>query len=257
MNSFRAVQRALDFEIVRQGRLLDQGQTIAQETRGWVEAKGATISQRSKEYAHDYRYFPEPDLPPLHLGRRLRRAGPGRAPRAAPAAGGAAPARPRPLRVRRRRPQRRARGRARLRGAGGLRGSGQGCRQLADGGGGQAEPREPYPAAAQRARGGRPRRPGQDGRVGAASTAPPPRSSSRSSTCPVATPLRWSATGVCPGQRPGRAGAAGRRGASPRIPAAVADFRGGQEQALQRLVGRGDEGDPGTRRRPGGHRPAP
>ncbi len=67
MNSFRAVQRALEYEIVRQGRLLDQGETIAQETRGWVEAKGATISQRSKEYAHDYRYFPEPDLPPLHL----------------------------------------------------------------------------------------------------------------------------------------------------------------------------------------------
>ncbi|HXZ99343.1 MAG TPA: Asp-tRNA(Asn)/Glu-tRNA(Gln) amidotransferase subunit GatB [Candidatus Binatia bacterium] len=67
MNSFRAVQRALEYEIVRQGRLLDQGQAIAQETRGWVEAKGATISQRSKEYAHDYRYFPEPDLPPLQL----------------------------------------------------------------------------------------------------------------------------------------------------------------------------------------------
>ncbi|MGD0833432.1 MAG: Asp-tRNA(Asn)/Glu-tRNA(Gln) amidotransferase subunit GatB [Candidatus Dormibacteria bacterium] len=69
MNSFRAVQRALEFEIVRQGRLLDQGQTIAQETRGWVEARGATIGQRSKEYAHDYRYFPEPDLPPLQLSR--------------------------------------------------------------------------------------------------------------------------------------------------------------------------------------------
>ena len=68
MNSFRAVQRALEFEIVRQGRLLDQGQTIAQETRGWVEARGATIGQRSKEYAHDYRYFPEPDLPPLQIG---------------------------------------------------------------------------------------------------------------------------------------------------------------------------------------------
>ena len=67
MNSFRAVQRALEFEIVRQGRLLDRGQAIEQETRGWVEAKGATISQRSKEHAHDYRYFPEPDLPPLHL----------------------------------------------------------------------------------------------------------------------------------------------------------------------------------------------
>jgi aspartyl-tRNA(Asn)/glutamyl-tRNA(Gln) amidotransferase subunit B len=71
MNSFRAVQRALEFEIVRQGRLLDQGQTVAQETRGWVEAKGATVSQRSKEHAHDYRYFPEPDLPPLHLTAEL------------------------------------------------------------------------------------------------------------------------------------------------------------------------------------------
>jgi aspartyl-tRNA(Asn)/glutamyl-tRNA(Gln) amidotransferase subunit B len=67
MNSFRAVQRALEYEIVRQGRMLEQGQVIAQETRGWVEAKGATIGQRSKEYAHDYRYFPEPDLPPLQL----------------------------------------------------------------------------------------------------------------------------------------------------------------------------------------------
>ena len=71
MNSFRAVQRALEFEIVRQGRLLDRGQPIAQETRGWVEAKGATVSQRSKEYAHDYRYFPEPDLPPLRLSAAL------------------------------------------------------------------------------------------------------------------------------------------------------------------------------------------
>ncbi len=71
MNSFRAVQRALEFEIVRQGRLLDRGQAITQETRGWVEAKAATISQRSKEYAHDYRYFPEPDLPPLELSAEL------------------------------------------------------------------------------------------------------------------------------------------------------------------------------------------
>ncbi|MGI8847443.1 MAG: Asp-tRNA(Asn)/Glu-tRNA(Gln) amidotransferase subunit GatB [Candidatus Dormibacteria bacterium] len=68
MNSFRAVQRALEFEILRQGALLDRGTAISQETRGWVEARGKTIGQRSKEQAHDYRYFPEPDLPPLRIG---------------------------------------------------------------------------------------------------------------------------------------------------------------------------------------------
>jgi aspartyl-tRNA(Asn)/glutamyl-tRNA(Gln) amidotransferase subunit B len=67
MNSFRAVQRALEFEIERQTGVLDAGGSLMQETRGWVEAQGRTISQRSKEQAHDYRYFPEPDLPPLRL----------------------------------------------------------------------------------------------------------------------------------------------------------------------------------------------
>jgi aspartyl-tRNA(Asn)/glutamyl-tRNA(Gln) amidotransferase subunit B len=67
MNSFRAVQRALEFEIDRQTGVLEAGGTLQQETRGWVEAQGRTISQRSKEQAHDYRYFPEPDLPPLRL----------------------------------------------------------------------------------------------------------------------------------------------------------------------------------------------
>ncbi|MEK7213977.1 MAG: Asp-tRNA(Asn)/Glu-tRNA(Gln) amidotransferase subunit GatB, partial [Chloroflexota bacterium] len=65
MNSFRSVFRALEFEIERQARLLDSGQRVVQETRGWVETTGETVSQRSKEQAHDYRYFPEPDLPPL------------------------------------------------------------------------------------------------------------------------------------------------------------------------------------------------
>jgi aspartyl-tRNA(Asn)/glutamyl-tRNA(Gln) amidotransferase subunit B len=65
MNSFRAVQRALEFEIARQTQLLERGERIVQETRGWVEPQNRTISQRSKEQAHDYRYFPEPDLPPL------------------------------------------------------------------------------------------------------------------------------------------------------------------------------------------------
>ena len=68
MNSFRAVHRAITFEIDRQAAALDGGGTLAQETRGWVEARAATVSQRSKEMAHDYRYFPEPDLPPLQLG---------------------------------------------------------------------------------------------------------------------------------------------------------------------------------------------
>jgi aspartyl-tRNA(Asn)/glutamyl-tRNA(Gln) amidotransferase subunit B len=65
MNSFRAVERALRFEEARQRELLRAGATIEQETRGWVEDLGVTVSQRTKEQAHDYRYFPEPDLPPL------------------------------------------------------------------------------------------------------------------------------------------------------------------------------------------------
>jgi aspartyl-tRNA(Asn)/glutamyl-tRNA(Gln) amidotransferase subunit B len=69
LNSFRAVFRALEFEIERQAGLLDQGERIEQETRGWVEDRGVTVSQRSKEQAHDYRYFPEPDLPPLFVSR--------------------------------------------------------------------------------------------------------------------------------------------------------------------------------------------
>jgi aspartyl-tRNA(Asn)/glutamyl-tRNA(Gln) amidotransferase subunit B len=69
MNSFVAVERALEYEIARQAALLDRGERIVQETRGWVEDKGVTVGQRSKEHAHDYRYFPEPDLPPLVIDR--------------------------------------------------------------------------------------------------------------------------------------------------------------------------------------------
>ncbi len=69
MNSFRSVERALSYEAQRQIELLQTGQPIHQETRGWVETKGITVGQRSKEYAHDYRYFPEPDLPPLIISR--------------------------------------------------------------------------------------------------------------------------------------------------------------------------------------------
>ena len=65
MNSLRAVFMALNHEQERQKRVLDSGERVIQETRGWSEERSATYSQRSKEEAHDYRYFPEPDLPPL------------------------------------------------------------------------------------------------------------------------------------------------------------------------------------------------
>ncbi len=67
MNSFRSVERALRFEEQRQRAALHDGRPLAQETRGWVEAAGVTVAQRTKEQAHDYRYFPEPDLPPLAI----------------------------------------------------------------------------------------------------------------------------------------------------------------------------------------------
>jgi len=67
MNSFKAVYRALEYEAERQRKIAKEGGELVQETRGWVEERGTTQPQRSKEYAHDYRYFPEPDLPPLIL----------------------------------------------------------------------------------------------------------------------------------------------------------------------------------------------
>ncbi|CAN5648658.1 Asp-tRNA(Asn)/Glu-tRNA(Gln) amidotransferase subunit GatB [soil metagenome] len=67
MNSFRSVERALDYEIERQRTALRNGETLVQETRGWVETQGITVSQRTKEFADDYRYFPEPDLPPVEF----------------------------------------------------------------------------------------------------------------------------------------------------------------------------------------------
>ncbi len=67
INSFKAVEKAAEYEIERQIELLEKGQEIAQETRGWDDAKQKTISQRSKEDSHDYRYFPEPDLPPVAI----------------------------------------------------------------------------------------------------------------------------------------------------------------------------------------------
>ena len=67
MNSFRSVERAIDFEIARQGAALRVGEPLIQETRGWDDERGSTYHMRTKETSDDYRYFPEPDLPPLRL----------------------------------------------------------------------------------------------------------------------------------------------------------------------------------------------
>lgn len=69
MNSFRAIRQALDFEITRQRRLIEQGGKVLQETRRWDESSGKTVFMRSKEEALDYRYFPEPDLLPLFISQ--------------------------------------------------------------------------------------------------------------------------------------------------------------------------------------------
>src|SRR5262249_27978055 len=67
INSFRFVRKAIDYEVARQESVISGGGKVVLETRTWSEAQGKTISMRGKEEAHDYRYFPDPDLPPLVL----------------------------------------------------------------------------------------------------------------------------------------------------------------------------------------------
>ncbi len=67
LNSFRALADSIEYEIERQSAVLDAGGKVIQDTMGWSESRRMTISQRGKEEAHDYRYFPEPDLPPLSI----------------------------------------------------------------------------------------------------------------------------------------------------------------------------------------------
>lgn len=71
LNSFRAVEKAIEYEIARHTQALESGEKIIQETRGWDEARQKTFTQREKESAHDYRYFPDPDLPKLKLSEIL------------------------------------------------------------------------------------------------------------------------------------------------------------------------------------------
>lgn len=80
INSFKFVRQAIDFEVTRQIAVVEAGGRVTQETRGWNDVTGKTFSQRSKEEAHDYRYFPDPDLPPIVFGQEridaLRKATP-------------------------------------------------------------------------------------------------------------------------------------------------------------------------------------
>lgn len=71
LNSFRSVHDAVNHEIARQIEVLESGKKVVQETRGWLDDSGKTFSQRSKEDAHDYRYFPDPDIPPVVLSKEF------------------------------------------------------------------------------------------------------------------------------------------------------------------------------------------
>ena len=144
LNSFRNVARAIDYEVARQAAVLDSGGRIVQETRLWNADRGETVSMRSKEDAHDYRYFPEPDLPPLTVGAQWREAVRAALPGIARGAAPALRRRVRDPRLRRRRADRIAGRRRLLRGGGARKRQPQGRLELGDDrGAAQAEGRRP------------------------------------------------------------------------------------------------------------------
>ena len=118
LNSFRHVARAIDHEVARQSALVHSGRPVVQETRLWNAERGETAPMRSKEEAQDYRYFPEPDLPPLVVDDAWRGGGAGGAAGAAGRAAAALRASVRAAGVRRGRADGRARGGRLLRGGG-------------------------------------------------------------------------------------------------------------------------------------------
>ena len=116
MNSFRSVERAVAFEIERQAAILDAGETLRMETRGWADDRGETYHMRNKETSDDYRYFPEPDLPPLRVDAAWLREIRGELAGAARRPARALPDGARPVRLRRRGARRRRRRRPPVRG---------------------------------------------------------------------------------------------------------------------------------------------
>ncbi len=133
LNSFRYLRQALEYEIGRQIDLVDSGRRVTQETRLWDQATSRTITMRSKEEAHDYRYFPEPDLPPVDVDADARGGGPPGPARAAGRTARPADRRVRVVVVRRDRTDAVARDRRLVCGRRRRRCAGQGGRQLADG----------------------------------------------------------------------------------------------------------------------------
>ena len=132
LNSFRNVARAIDHEVARQVAVIESGGAVVQETRLWNADRGETASMRSKEEAHDYRYFPEPDLPPLVVRAGLDRGGPALAARAARAEARPLRGRIRAAGIRRRRPDVFPRDGRLLRGGGAGERQRQGGVQLGD-----------------------------------------------------------------------------------------------------------------------------
>ena len=258
MNSFRSVERAVAFEIERQAAILDAGETLRMETRGWSDDRGETYHMRSKETSDDYRYFPEPDLPPLRVDAAWLREIQGALAGAARATGArgtrtssglSAYDAARPRRRRRRGPPVRGDARRRTPGA-----RGQARRELGD---------RRLPPAPERGRGARRRR--RAGRSSRRSSGWSPTGSiNRTSAREVLDAHAATGEAVGGDRRPPRPPPDLRhRTRSGRIvdeviaanPDAVADVRAGKAQAIGFLVGPGDEGDarPGERgRRPGG-----